>query len=92
MQQQNLTALLTSALKDVKEDKKTLLSQMTALSVKNKVDLSFKNLPDYLRTPTAEELIEMRSWAIGYKKTFKGASKREVRRATQTHFKIRIFR
>lgn len=96
MQEQNLTSLL-AGIHDLKKDPflnkpAELKKSMTALAQKNKDDLSSKEMPDYLRTPTAEELIEMRQWAIDYKKRNKNASKREVRKATQAHFRIRIFR
>lgn len=92
MQEQNLTALLSSI--DTKQPvaKKAIKTDMRNLAIKNKKDLEYKNLPEYVRTPTAEELIIMRQWAIDYKKEFKSASKRQVRKAVQQHFKIRIFR
>lgn len=92
MQEQNLTALLSDALKNPTKDAQKVKSQMTDLAVKNKIDLEKKESRNHLRTPTAEELTEMRQWAIDYKKFHKPASKREVRRATQQHFNIKIFR
>ena len=92
MQEQNMTALMQSALKEGLLKPRFVEKQIGLLADKNKKDLAKKELPDYLRTPTAEELIEMRQWAIDYKKGNKQASKREVRKATQEHFHIRIFR
>lgn len=92
MQEQNMTALMADAFKKKPINPALLKKKMGKLALKNKKDLEYKNLPDYLRTPTAEELTEMRQWAIDYKNTFKQASKRQIRKATQEHFKIRIFR
>jgi len=46
---------------------------------------------DYERTPTAQELTIFRQWAIDYKKQMPKASKRQIRKAVQEHFHIRIF-
>ena len=92
MQEQNFTELLASAASSRKAALKTLRPKMETLADKNKNDLAKKELPDYLRTPTADDLIEMRQWAIDYKKFNKKASKREIRKAVQRHFHIRIFR
>lgn len=92
MQEQNLTSLLADALKNPFDPIPVTRKKMESLAVKNQKDLSASVLPDYLRTPSADELIEMRQWAIDYKNSHKAASKREIRRATQEHFHIRIFR
>ena len=81
-----------ASLKNQALSPKKVKSALNKLAIKNKKDLSFKDVPEYMRTPTADELIEMRQWAIDYKKFHTTASKREVRKATQEHFKIRIFR
>lgn len=67
-------------------------NRMGKLSVKNFKDLSFKDVPTYLRIPTTDDLVEMRDWAIEYKNLNKSASKRQVRKATQERFKIKIYR
>lgn len=92
MQEQNMTALLRSAFEKPEQSTRVVKQKMAKLAVKNERDLSYKSLPDYMRTPTADELSEMRQWAIDYKAFHKQASKREIRKATQEHFKIRIFR
>ena len=92
MQERNLTELLTGAFKNPSEALKTVKPKMEALSAKNTKDLEQKVLPNYLRTPTADELVEMRQFAIDYKKLHKQASKREIRKATQAKFNIQIFR
>ena len=92
MQEQNFTGLMHSAFKDSLDRPNVVKKKMSNLAKKNEKDLSEKPLPDYLRIPTAEELIEIRQWAIDYKKSNKNASKREVRRATQQHFNIKIYR
>lgn len=72
----------------VEKDVKALAS-----SNKKLVDaLNHNSNKDFYRAPTSDELLEMRQWAIDYKKLHKQASKREVRKATQSHFNIKIFR
>lgn len=102
MQETHFNALLMDSFKDSFNPKKVLLpptkpiksvkERMKSLSLKNEKDLSFQELPDYLRIPTGDELMEMRQWAIDYKKFHGKASKREVRKATQEHFKIKIYK
>ena len=48
-----------------------------------------KTLLDYERIPTEEELKKMRNFASNYKKLFKKASNREIRRETQAQFHCR---
>lgn len=86
MQDQYLKSLL-SDLKG-KPDKKKL----EALALKNAEALQQKDLLDYHRAPTAEELLQFRKYAITYKKFNKKASKREIRKAVQENFHIRIFK
>lgn len=92
MQEANMTELMKSVFEKPEQSLRVTKQKMAKLAVKNERDLSYKNLPEYMRTPTADELFEMRQWAIDYKKFHKRASKREVRKATQHHFKIKIFR
>ena len=92
MQEQNLTALLSDAFKNPFDKQEVVKQKMEKLSIKNNNDLSEKVVPDYLRLPSADELAEMREWAIDYKKANKQASKREIRKATQKHFQIKIYR
>lgn len=92
MQEKNFTELLRDA--DLKFDSPVLetRNRMGKLSVKNFKDLSFKDVTHYLRGPTTDDLVEMRQWAIDYKKANKSASKRQVRKATQEYFKVKIYR
>lgn len=92
MQEKNYTALLNDGLINSASSKAATKRRMNALSFKNTRDLAFKEVPEYLRTPTGDELIKMRQWAIDYRKENKRASKRQVRKATQEHFKIKIYR
>lgn len=92
MQERNLTELLSDAFKNPFEIQERVKEKMETLSVKNTEDLSNKDVPDYLRLPSTDELIEMRQWAIDYKKAKKHASKREIRKATQKHFQIKVYR
>jgi len=92
MQERNFTELLSEAFKNPFDKKEIVKKKMETLSVKNSNDLSNKDVPDYLRIPSANELTEMRQWAIDFKKSNKNASKREVRKATQKHFQIKIYR
>lgn len=92
MQEQNMTELMNMAQTEPANPSRVTKQKIAKLAVKNERDMSYKTLPEYLRIPTADELEEMRQWAINYRNTTYKASKREVRRATQEHFKIRIFR
>ncbi len=92
MQAQNLDYLLQDAAQNFTDKPFVTQKKMLDLALKNDSDLAEKNLPDKMRTPTADELTEMRQYAIDYKHNNRRASKREVRKATQQHFNIRIFR
>lgn len=92
MQERNLEALLLDAYDKPLEKQEVVKKKMQELSFKNKKDLSKQVLPDYLRIPDAEELEKIRQWAIDYKKANKQASKREIRKATQEHFHIKIYK
>ena len=48
--------------------------------------------PPGIRTPTADELEQMRLYMLQYKKDNPKASKREIRKATQAHFNVQIYR
>ena len=92
MHENNLNALVTDAFKNPDKPFERTKVDMKDLFRKNQMDLSTVNLPSETRIPTAEELEEMRRWAVDYKKFYKRASKREVRRAVQKHFNIKIYR
>ena len=92
MQSQNLTELMSSAFTNLFEQPAKVMSHMNQIANKNGTDLENKDVPDYLRLPTAEELFEMRQWAIDYKKSNPSESKRQIRKAVQHHFKIKIYR
>ena len=92
MQEQNMTALMQSVFEKPQQSQRVIKQKMAKLAVKNERDISYRTSPDYMRTPTAAELEEIRQWAIDYKSFHTKASKREVRKATQHHFKIKIFR
>ena len=92
MQENNLQTLVKDVFDNPFENRKVVKEKMKVLSVKNISDLNGEDIPDYLRLPSADELVEMRQWAIDYKKSNKSASKREVRKAVQSHFKIKIFK
>lgn len=93
MQTQDFTNVLNSAsiesemrrlnkgLQFKKDDE--VLKEMVAVEKSNNEHLAEKNLPDYLRTPTADELVEIRQFAIDLKKANKAMSKRQIRKSTQ---------
>lgn len=92
MQESKFTELMADAL-GIKNDPtpKMIKARMTSLADRNEKAISEKRLLS-LRAPTTDELITMREWAIQYKREHKNATKREVRKATQNNFNIRIFR
>ena len=100
MQTQDFSHLISGSLKDfIKETKGAkqkantdVLKEMAVIEQSNKQHLKESVLPDDTRIPTAEELVQMRNFAIEYKRCNKKASKREIRRATQKQFNILIYR
>lgn len=100
MQTQDFSNLLAGSLQDYVKEIKGLkpkanadvLKEMTVIEQSNKQHLKESVLPDDTRIPTAEELVQMRNFAIEYKRCNKQASKREIRRATQKQFNIRIYK
>lgn len=77
---------------NIREQKpKAIKNQITKLAKQNEEDLR-PVLKDYERTPTADELTQMHNYAVQYRKNNKKASRREVRRAIQKKFNIRIYK
>lgn len=71
----------------------------TELFKKNIGDIATENtnalkdkLPDYERTPTSDELERFAIFASDYKRIHDKASKREIRKAVQKQFNIRIYK
>lgn len=99
MHTQDFSALLESAQlgemfanKQAPSVNRQVLKEMRSIEESNNRHLAEKDLPDDTRTPTDKELLQMRNFAIEYKRANKNASKREIRRATQKQFNIRIYR
>lgn len=90
MQDQQLGSLVDTAFDRRLKKPETIQKKMEKIEGDNRAAL--KDLPDYERTPTAEELTKFRQWAVEYKKQMPGASKRQVRKAVQEHFHIRIYK
>jgi hypothetical protein len=65
-------------------------AKVKSIETKNRQALEHVELSG--RIPTADELEKFRSWAVAYKKASPKASKREVRKAVQNHFGIRIYK
>jgi hypothetical protein len=93
---QLMSGALAEAMKQNKGMKPTVnkdvLNEMRTIEESNNKHLEKKELPNEMRTPTDKELLIMRNFAIEYKRANKNASKREIRRATQKQFNIRIYR
>lgn len=96
MEQQSLKEVMDNAIEEIKAGKTpshpVIRKKMALIAKKNREALSYKTLPEYLRIPTAEELIVMRQWAVDYKKANPRTSKRQLRIATQAHFRIKIYK
>lgn len=92
MESRNMDALMNDAFRNGSEifSPKKVESKMSALSNKNTSDIAEiqKDMRDKFRTPTADELVEMRQWIIDYKKANPKESKRQVRIAAQNNFNI----
>lgn len=90
MQDNQLDRLVDMAFQERELSKNKVQSKIKSIESKNNKSLS--DLPNYERTPTAEELNKFREYAIAYNKQIPGASKREVRKAIQEQFNIRIYK
>ena len=73
MQEQRFTELMSDAFKNPMASIKEVKKKVEPIALRNTKDLSFKNVPDYLRLPDADELIIIRQWAVDYKKQNKNA-------------------
>lgn len=51
-----------------------------------------ERLPADIHAPTVDELEQMAEWMKEYKRLTPKASKRQIRKACQEHFNVRIFR
>lgn len=91
MQENQLNRLTNLAFNSESIPKEKIKQRLDSIEAKNNKALAGK-LPDYERTPTAEELAAMKEWGAAYKKQIPRASKREVRKAIQQHFHIRIYK
>ena len=92
MQEKILTDITDKAFLNHEQKPGKIKSQMKALATENDALVSHYTRPNYERTPNSGELIQMRQYAVSYKKQNKKASKREVRRAVQRKFHIRIYK
>jgi hypothetical protein len=92
MQDRILNELIGDSLNHINRPDLMTEKKMQSMAIDNAFALKDKQLPDPLRIPTAEELLAMRNWAIGYKSLNKRASAREIRKAVQRHFHIKIYK
>lgn len=92
MHEKDLRAVASSVHDSTLDTREKLKAKMEAIAVSNQQNLKGKDLPDKARIPTAEELEKFRQYGIEYKSLHKKASKREIRRAIQSHFNIRIYK
>lgn len=86
-----MDALMNDAFNSIKAYSPNIIAKkMDKLSAKNTNDIAEieKDMQDKFRTPTADELTEIRQWIIDYRKANPKESKRKVRLATQAHFNI----
>lgn len=91
MQEQQFDRLIDTALTQKPLSPFKEKSKIKSIETANNKVLSGK-LPDYERTPTSEELVKFKNFAASYKRQMPRASKREVRKAVQNHFGIRIYK
>lgn len=96
MHEQSLKDVIETSIDEIRSGKPisnpVVKKKMVLIAKRNKELLSYKNMPEYLRVPTADELVEMRQWAIDFKKANPRTSKRQLRIATQAHFRIKIYK
>jgi len=91
MQEQPFKRLVDIALDTRLTKSGTIQKKIKEIESENNTALSGK-LPDRERTPTLEELAKFKDFAAAYKRQMPRASKREVRKAVQEHFGIRIYK
>jgi len=97
MQERQFDRLLTDKVLDLSPSRPAeIRRKMKVIETANNKAYAKSERPtearNYERTPTAEELTIFRQWAINYKKQMPKASKRQVRKAVQEHFHIRLFK
>lgn len=92
MNSQSLDMLLLDAFKNPADTLETVKPRMQILAKENDEAIPVIAKSDILRTPTADELVEMRQYAIDMKKKFPMWSKRKIRKEVQQHFHIQIFK
>lgn len=90
MESRNMDELMNSSFADAIRSPQKLVSKMEKLATKNTEDIADiqKDMRDKFRTPTADELVQIRQWIIDYRKANPKESKRKVRLAAQSHFNI----
>lgn len=84
MQDKSFEDLIASSL-DTSLVNSEVDKRMTEIASENKAALS-----ESVRTPTDTELKDMRAFIIDFKKKHPKASQRQIRRATQKHFNLKI--
>lgn len=99
MQERNMTELFKAAFPGkiaISGNDDQLKKKIEAIADNNAIDIKQlnerKEKPDFFRSPSADELEQMRQFMIDYKKANRNASKREIRKATQKKFHVQIFR
>lgn len=94
MQDRSLNQLIDTAMEDKYRKNPAQLRQKVNKIEKDNREALEKVLDerDYNRIPNSDELEKIRQWAENYAKNNKNASRREVRKATQKHFNIRIYK
>ncbi len=92
MNSQSLDTLLLDAFKNPADALQTVKPRMQTLAKKNDEAIAEISKPDILRTPTADELTEMRQYAIDMKNKFPMWSKRKIRKEVQQKFNIKIYK
>lgn len=96
MQERQFESLIASTegtgLSKYFKKREAVKQKVASIANKNKIALSGIDLPDECRIPSEQELVQFYNWAIAYKKANKRASKREVRKAVQEHFHIKIYK
>lgn len=86
MQEKSFTELFNVAMEHPFETRK-----IKAIAETNKAALP-AILPKGVHIPDEDELEQIALWMASYKQQFPNASKRQIRKATQEHFSVRIFR
>jgi hypothetical protein len=92
MQEKSMNELTESAFDKTLNTTEKVKEKLKKIMKENTEALASSDLPEPLHAPDELELEQIRLYMINYKKCHPLATKREIRKAAQQKFKVKIFR